>query len=497
MKFKYILIGVLCTSVFFTSCNKWLDVLPKTETPQDVLFSTEQGFKDAMTGVYIQLKADNIYGLKLTMTVTEQLLSNYDVNSGTVEERLGQFNYADAAVQAEMTSIFKGQYKVISSINAILAKIDEKKAVFKTPGLYELIKGEALALRAYCHFDVLRLWGPVPSEVSAEPILPYVKQMSNLPNQQLSFADFKANVLQDLEDAELLLQGVDPILNYSLVDLGSPGAATSSFKPLDTYFGYRYISMNYYAVKALQARAFLWFEMPIEANLAAKTVINAKNPNGSNKYRLGAASDFGNQNYVLTSEQIFGLHDFNLLEKFNLNFVGGRLVKTQFRVGLLNELFNSEATDTRFTALWGEESFPGSVAKVIVPRKYKVPATAGQGFNDLNRIPMIRLSELYFIAIETATNGAEAQTYWNEFLTSRNIYKASGNVNKNNISNSTAGQIKAILRSEYRKEFYAEGQAFYAYKRWNTSANDFLWLPTNVAINYVVPLPITEFSTAK
>lgn len=37
-----------------TSCEKWLDVNPKSEIKADKLFDTEAGFKDALTGLYIQ-----------------------------------------------------------------------------------------------------------------------------------------------------------------------------------------------------------------------------------------------------------------------------------------------------------------------------------------------------------------------------------------------------------------------------------------------------------
>ena len=487
MKFKYILIGLLGGSTLLSSCNKWLEVMPKTEIPQEELFSTEQGFKDAMSGVYIQMKSSDIYGKNLTMTVPEHFLTNWDVTSSSLEYKLGYFNFEDATVQSTMNAIYKGEYTVISSINAILANIEKQKSVFKTPGLYELIKAECLALRAYCHFDVLRMWGPVPSNVTDKGILPYVKELSNKPNVLLSFNAFQNNVLQDLKEAEELLKDVDPVLNYSLVDLGNPGGETSAFKPSDTYFAYRYLNMNYYAVKALQSRAYLWFNKLPEANAAAKVVIDAKNPNGDKKFRLGTSSDFNAKNFVLTPEQIFGLYDFQLSTKYTSLFSSGTLKKSTSASTVTSQLYGSTGTDIREAQLWSLVTLSNS-SLAYVCQKYNVPATPATGFADLNRIPMIRLSELYFIAIETATSGAEAQTYWSEFRRARNIQVT-------DISSSSADQIKAALRSEYRKEFIAEGQAFYAYKRWNSAKADVLWVPSASTINYVVPLPLTESST--
>ena len=55
----------------------------------------------------------------------------------------------------------------------ILEQIDARQDVFE-PGMYEIIKGEALAMRAYCPFDLLRLFGPMPTRTSTGKILPYV-----------------------------------------------------------------------------------------------------------------------------------------------------------------------------------------------------------------------------------------------------------------------------------------------------------------------------------
>ena len=47
--------------VLFGSCNKWFDVQPKTESESAVVFETEAGFKDALTGVYINMTKPELY----------------------------------------------------------------------------------------------------------------------------------------------------------------------------------------------------------------------------------------------------------------------------------------------------------------------------------------------------------------------------------------------------------------------------------------------------
>jgi len=480
---KYIilvLVGLLGT----TSCKKYLTVNPKTQMTQDVLYSTQGGFKDALTGVYIQFKSNTLYGQSLTMTTTEQLISNWDVTAYALDQKLGLFNFTDATVDGQMTSIYSQEYTVISSINAILAQIDVNKPVFTTPGLYELIKGECLAMRAYCHFDIMRIWGPIPSAVPAGNIMPpYVTVLSKVANPLISYTQYQTMLLKDLADAETLLQKVDPILNYSMLDLGRPGSTATTFNPTDTYFAYRYLRFNYYAVKALQARANLWFNKPADAYAAAKVVMSALNPDGTPKFKLGVLSDMQAKDYSLSMEHIFGIYDFSLSTKYANLFGNGTLKKGTAATTVTSQLYGSTSTDIREVNLWVLITQPNQ-AKTYICQKYNVPATAGTGNADLNRIPLLRLSEMYFIAIETTTDLVEAQNLWNAFRVARNITASTLPVDPI--------QLQTALTTEYRKEFIAEGQAFFAYKRLNSPKANILWVPTAATPNYLFPMPKTE-----
>lgn len=468
----------------FTSCyDDWLSVNPKTDIVKPQMFTTQEGFKDALTGVYVQLKGGSAYGSNLTMSVMEYFTSSWDVTANTIQQRMGLFNYGDAEVEAGLAALFSAEYKAISSINAILDNIDENKAVFTTPGLYEMIKGECLALRAFCHFDVLRMFGPVPAQAGTGNILPYVKHLTNVATDHIAFNTFRDEVLADLTEAENLLKEVDPIQNFTLTDIGRPGSSGSLFIPLDSYMAYRYLRMNYYAVKALQARSYLWFNQPQEASQAAKVVIGAKNPDGNPKFRLGTSADMTAGDFALTAEQIFALYDFQLYSRFNSTFQNGTLKKGSAETTIKTQLYGNTGTDIREANLW-ELVTQSNQAKTYILKKYKVAETSTTHQTDFKRIPLFRLSELYLIAAETSP-AAEAQKYWADFRTARNVTVTTLS------TDITAAQLEIV--KEYRKEFYAEGQAFFAYKRLNIQKPNFLFLPSAVTtVNYVFPLPKTE-----
>lgn len=479
-------ISLIVCAVFgialITSCKKFLTVNPKTQLPQDVLFNNEGGFKDALTGVYIQMKDNNVYGGAMTQTTIEQLISSWDVVANTTEQRLGLFNYTDEGVESSLNTVFAQEYKVISSINAILGQIDERRSVFTTPGLYEMVKAECLALRAYCHLDVLRLFGPVPTAPSNGNMLAYVTKLSTTPNARIPFNEFQAALLKDIAEAQVLLKDIDPITQYNLNQLRNPGLS-SGFNPADTYFAFRYLRMNYYAVKALEARANLWFGNNDKAYECAKLVIDAKNGDGSSKFIFGTSADMTAKDFVLTKEHIFGLYDFEMFTKYSSRYATGNLKKGTAATTINTQLYGNTGTDIRESGLWELITLTNG-SKCYVLKKYqaadnKTVTTA----TDFKQIPMLRISEMYLIAAETAPF-ADGLIYFKAYKTARNIGTQPNPANP--------GALQTEIIKEYRKEFYAEGQAFFAYKRVNAPKSSILFVPAAATPNYLLPLPRTE-----
>ena len=71
-------------------------------------------------------------------------------------------------------------------------------------------------------------------------------------------------------------------------------------------------------------------------------------------------------------------------------------------------------------------------------------------------MPLIRLAEMYYIAAESAPDLAMAARYLNAIRAARGL---------DDVTLSSEGDRLAQLEKEYRKEFYAEGQIWYFYKR--------------------------------
>ncbi|MFR7810217.1 MAG: RagB/SusD family nutrient uptake outer membrane protein [Butyricimonas faecihominis] len=74
-----------------------------------------------------------------------------------------------------------------------------------------LVEGEALALRAFLHFDLLRGFAPSYKMGANDPGIPYVKEATNQVVMRSTVAATLDLILGDLKKAQELLRPVDPI----------------------------------------------------------------------------------------------------------------------------------------------------------------------------------------------------------------------------------------------------------------------------------------------
>ena len=451
----------------FTSmaCSDWLEISPKTERPEKEMFTTVSGFKDALTGVYLELINDQAYGEYLILSKVDNLVNFWTVTANTREEAFSFHNYADAKAEALIQNMYGQLYKIILAANAILENVDQKKELF-APGEYEAVKGECLAIRGMCHFDLLRLFGPVPSLADGTPVLSYVTRVSSELNPLLSFAKYKELLYADMKEAETLLK--------THLDEGAN----------DDYFAYRNIRMNWYAVRALWARIHFYFGEMDEAYQAAMEVIGMTKEDGDKLFRLGTSEDVTNGDYAFSCEDILALYRFDMDKKYTNLFTGNSLYKGQNEKTVKNDLFGNTGTDIREMYQW-ELTKISNGGSYYVLKKYKTRERKSSADPDIQNIPLIRLSELYMIAIETGAK-SEVAALWDEFLMKRNV-------NFVELPESQEDRLPLLI-SEYQKEFYAEGQVFYLYKRLNLSkdSKSWLWAPGKMELNYVLPLPKTE-----
>lgn len=495
MKKIFILI-LLLQGLLNTGCSDWLDVQPQSETTKEQLFSTQKGFRSALTGAYIRMKGSNIYGGALMWGDIEYMACNWyntSPNNMTLTNLLN-CNYSDENVQNRMNSIYENLYKVIADVNSILEEIDAKQSVF-SDGNYEMIKGEALALRAFCHFDVLRMFGPVPTDVGDSKLLPYVKTVTQEIHPSLTYQEFTQLIINDLNEAENLLKKVDPVLKYSIDDLKKLN--DGDFTTDDNYIGYRQLRMNYYAVLAVKARVYLWLSGQDESQKAnaskyAEMVINGTDLNGVPTFRLGIEQDRVAKDYTMSPEHIMALSVYNLETIANNSFgERGSYVRYDFSITdgfyYLNNLFpvNERVADVRWKEMWSYKTGSGETQYVMYKKYIQNTNVAAQ----ILQVPLLRLSEMYLILTECASEQSQSETFYKSYCDKKGI-PFSGFSS----ANWQTDRRNKLIR-EYVREFYAEGQTFFAYKRFNVTTLPAAWANpgfTGSAAKYVVPKPLRE-----
>ncbi len=486
-----LLIGVLLIAGLFSSCKKWLEVQPESEISATVLFSTESGFMEGINGVYKRCTEADLYGGELTFGTPEVLAQNYSLSQhdGLDYRQTGLFNYKHSKFIERKDKIWTGLYSGIVNCNLILTNIDEHKNVF-TGVNYELIKGEALAMRAYLHFDALRLFAQSYVRNASGKGIPYVTTYSKDVTPLSTVSETIDKVIKDLEDAKVLL-AQDPIRSAGYI-VGYPVQKDSTLNTEEKsnilFLQNRRHRLNYFAVCGTLARVYLYKNDKVKALSNALEVIR------SNKFPWTNKSDFiafdeAKKDRILYKELVFGWYIPESLKDLRDKwFVGGtnNFFLQEDAAKSIYETAGAGSNDLRYkqwlslTASESDRSFD-----IVKYRRNTLSTDASANLHYL-MAPAIRLSEMYYIAAECsyATNPGLALDYVNAVRAARDV---------DNLTVSSEDAFMTELVKEARKEWLTEGQIFYMYKRLNRAivGQTGTLIPASDNI-FVLPLPEDE-----
>jgi SusD family. len=460
------LIILLLIFVGLSSCSKWLDLQPESNIDKSILFSTEQGFKEALLGIYTRAAKTDLYGKELTVGTPEVLVQNYYISAQDNYKYLPTKNYKynDADFMNRKDNIWGGLYNGITNANLILENIESHKSLFIGDN-YNLIKGEALALRGYLHFDVLRLFAPSPMINAQADAIPYVTQYSNQTTKLSKVTTVLDSVINDLEQAKVLLTN-DPIRSASYI-VGYPTNTdtllNSELSNKDLFLQNRRHRLNYFAVCGALARVYLYKGDKANALLNANIVITAKKFPWTNKADA-QSTDPSKKDRILYKEILFGWYIPTLNNAYNSNWFNqdnSGMYLEPSELASIYETSGTGATDIRYQQWFNVLNVNNTSTGIIV--KYRRNSFSDEFDANLSYmiVPAIRLSEMYYIVAECTyeSNPAEALAFINEVRANRDLTKTA-------IPNDKEAFYSLLLK-EYRKETYAEGQLFYAYKRLN------------------------------
>jgi fructose-specific component phosphotransferase system IIB-like protein len=462
------------------SCNDWLDVKPEASVSVEELFSTEEGFFEAINGVYTQSANSSLYGGLFTVEIQDVLAQNYSfkVQDYTTYIKTSMFDFTDETFKWRNSLIWENAYRAIVNINLILENIDAKKSLFHK-GMYELVKGEALALRAYLHFDLLRYFALPYSTGASAKAIPYVTTYSNRVTTLSTVQEVTGKILEDLNEAKRLMAVGDPILEDAYIvgyNTDAVDKSTEKSNP-DLFLQNRRHRINYYAVCGTLARVYLYSGNHQNAYTNAKEVIDAKKFPWIDPDVFLA--EVKTRDRLIYPELLFSWYierEESSMQSRYSNTTTGYFISPDHARDIY-EVATVGAEDYRFKGWLSLTGGEYQIVKYLRNNEY-------DGNKHYLVAPAIRLSEMYYIAAESiySTDPDAAWGLLNEVRFHRGIGAILGSANN----------FTDELLKEYRKETFAEGQAFYAYKRLGKgirSESGIVFQPADIA---PIPLPDDE-----
>jgi starch-binding outer membrane protein, SusD/RagB family len=198
------------STIFFLSlfsCKKVIDVKETDFIGGDIALktvaNTEQGIIGAYAGMNIEMS------ILLNATLSDEVKKSEFYNAATTHE--WQYTSTDITIRDNFTA-FNLYYTLIDRVNRVLQALPTAEA--KVPAdeaLRSRLKGEALFIRAFCHFELFRYYSG-----SADPgglAMAYMEVPSLLPQERITVGPYFQKLNADLAEAKNLVpNGLTDIL---------------------------------------------------------------------------------------------------------------------------------------------------------------------------------------------------------------------------------------------------------------------------------------------
>ncbi|MDO4164700.1 MAG: RagB/SusD family nutrient uptake outer membrane protein [Bacteroides sp.] len=155
MKKIYNILGIsAATLLFFTSCQDWLDMPSESAADSSTIFETVSRAEMTVMGAYASLHTQEL-GYQLLMGTDEccstESNSKYNVS-----------NYDYTNTSGMLSSTYTTMYKAIEYSNVCIKNLPNMSVSESEQETVNALLGEALAIRAYAYWNIVRWYGDVP-----------------------------------------------------------------------------------------------------------------------------------------------------------------------------------------------------------------------------------------------------------------------------------------------------------------------------------------------
>ena len=439
----------LFLTVAFSACNLLNEVSPNDVSAADAIKDGASA-EAALLGIYSSMQQKGYYGGQYLL-IGEALTDNAVTGGYQVIslDELGNKAVTPANILVE--DLWLSIYRVVANCNGLLTALPDVSDL--TPTRKKDIEGQARAIRALAHFDLLRYFGEHwnTSSTFGVPIVTTVQTISDVPARATVAAVYKI-VTDELTAAAGLLD----------VKNEAP----------------QYVNVN--TVNALLSRVYLYQKNLAKADEFASKVIN------STAYRLVNAADYATIfKSRRTSESIFELaFDIQNKSAYNgLTYVrdGAARPEVNFIAAAgLNVFFKTRVNDARAKLL----NFDSTANDATIRPNGRTQKYRGEDVRD-NPAYIVRLAEMYLIRAEAKGRVAGLADI-NALRAKRSVFLLTP------VMVLTDDAYRTAILEERRAEFNFEGQRYFDLARLRRLKTDL-----NIAdFRSILPIPGREVKAA-
>jgi starch-binding outer membrane protein, SusD/RagB family len=226
-KIKYFFLTATAI-VSFAACTK-TDIQPEYILNGDLPAKDLQLVEGELNGAYAAFRSVNYYGSSAGSAAFSSLPDMMGGDLIETFESLGNYRVMSewkfASDEGWVEATWAAAYRVISRANRVLRDVDAFAA--ENPKKVNRLKGQALAIRAHAHFDIMRYWAPDFKRNSTALAAPYMTSFENVPPSKpsrLSVKQYYDNILADLATAKSLLapanidKAIGSVTDRSMID---------------------------------------------------------------------------------------------------------------------------------------------------------------------------------------------------------------------------------------------------------------------------------------
>lgn len=191
---KYIF-AIATLGILSTGCDEFLTVVPETQLSSATFFKNQNDFEQAVNAAYVPLR--NIINNRAWLLGEMHSDNTYyarNVLFGAVDpqEDLADFSLLESNgtnPNVHLTDQWRQDYQIIARTNQILTLIDD---VEFDQTAKDNVKGQALFLRGYAYFELVRYWGSVPLHLT--PVATREEAALELSSEEAIYAQIEQDV---------------------------------------------------------------------------------------------------------------------------------------------------------------------------------------------------------------------------------------------------------------------------------------------------------------